>query len=91
MEETSPPVLTELALLLQETYNSVLDLLQECEDVRLLGEAEEAEAQGKTGDELVQRTFILGQLLKIARESDYGDEIGRRKMFTVVRKFYVAL
>lgn len=29
----------------------------------------------------MERTFIVGELLKLAVNLDYADEIGRRKMF----------
>jgi hypothetical protein len=35
--------------------------------------------------------FITGQLLEIALMADYGDEIGRRKMFTLIREYSVML
>lgn len=35
--------------------------------------------------------FVTKQLLEIALMADYGDEIGRRKMFTLIRRLSSAL
>jgi condensin complex subunit 3 len=40
-------------------------------------------------DDLVGCEFIVGQLLIISKFLDYGDEVGRRKMFTLLRKYFI--
>jgi condensin complex subunit 3 len=89
LEAASLPVLTSLALYMQETYKTVRDLLQE--ECAISEVVEEAEAWQQMDDDLVQQTFILGELFKIAVKLDYGDQIGRRKVFTVIRESDAAL
>lgn len=36
--------------------------------------------------DIAERSFIVGELLSLAVNLDYADEIGRRKMFTLARK-----
>jgi condensin complex subunit 3 len=49
-------------------------------DVMLSDDVEDLEA-------LAKREIILGELLRMAVKLDYGDEIGRRKVYTVTREF----
>ena len=51
-------------------------------DVDTDDEDEEDEREVKSADV----EFILGELLRIALHLDYTDEIGRRKMFGIIRK-----
>lgn len=37
-------------------------------------------------DDIPERSFIVGELLRLAINLDYADEIGRRKMFTLARQ-----
>lgn len=68
--EGSLPVVTSLAFRIQAGYNDLLE--------RGNGEDEEdARADGE---------FVLGEMLRLACDLDYGDEIGRRKMFQLVRE-----
>ena len=41
---------------------------------------------GNTGDDTVEREFIVEQLLHIAQTLDYSDEVGRRKMLALMRE-----
>lgn len=44
---------------------------------------------GSTNDgteDVLERAFIVGELLKLAVNLDYADEIGRRKMFQLARE-----
>ena len=41
---------------------------------------------GSTGDDTVEQEFIVEQLLHIAQSLDYSDEVGRRKMFALMRE-----
>jgi hypothetical protein len=36
----------------------------------------------------VNHYFIVGQLLLISKFLDYGDELGRRQMLTLLRKYF---
>ena len=64
------PVVTALAFYLQAAWTQLVVAL----------EAEERDE----GQEL-QQQFIVGELVGIAVNLDYGDEIGRRKMFELMR------
>ncbi|KZO96900.1 putative mitotic chromosome condensation-related protein [Calocera viscosa TUFC12733] len=67
--ESSLPVVTALAFRIQSAYNKLLDVT--------LDPTQEATKE--------DATFILGELCKLAVNLDYADEIGRRKMFSLVR------
>jgi condensin complex subunit 3 len=83
------PVVTAFAFHLQETYNVLVDILQEAENVKFLnaGEDEDEEDVEHREEELAKREVILGELLRMALKLDYMDEIGRRKVFSVVREY----
>lgn len=79
LESSALPDVTRFALMLQDSYNNLLGKLEEAE---LLGNDEDDARE----EEIAQREMILGELLMMALKLDYGDEIGRRKVFTVVSK-----
>ncbi|WVQ95614.1 hypothetical protein IAU59_002712 [Kwoniella sp. CBS 9459] len=43
-------------------------------------------ATNEESDEVTERSFIVGELLRLAVNLDYADEIGRRKMFQLARE-----
>ena len=43
------------------------------------------EAEERDEEQELQQQFIVGELVGIAVNLDYGDEIGRRKMFELMR------
>jgi condensin complex subunit 3 len=88
LEAASLPVVTAFAFHLQEAYNALLDILQDAENAQLLnaGEDEEEEEIERREEDLAKREIILAELLRMALRLDYMDEIGRRKVFSVVRK-----
>ncbi|GAA5984097.1 hypothetical protein JCM11641_000312 [Rhodosporidiobolus odoratus] len=65
------PVVTALAFHIQAAWTTLVVVL----------ESEEKDEQREKEGE-----FILGELVAIAVEADYADEIGRRKMFELMRK-----
>lgn len=67
--EEKMPEITRLAFHLSEHLIKLIELIR------------------KNGDEKVitEEEFICEQLLLISASTDYGDELGRRKMFTVMR------
>ncbi len=67
------PVVTAHAFRIQEAYNSLLDSL---------AAAEEASGDDEATDD---REFILAELLRLALNLDYADEIGRRRLEQFVR------
>lgn len=75
VEEKLPEV-TKLAFYLQRSCNNLVD------GIRKAAEAEDGEEEDAT----VEQEFIVEQLLHIARTLDYSDEVGRRKMFSLLRE-----
>ncbi|KAF8460649.1 nuclear condensing complex subunit [Kalaharituber pfeilii] len=75
IEEKLPEV-TKLAYHLQIQLNKLIGMVRE--------EQNGAKAQDES-NESVEQEFIVEQLLMIAASMDYGDEIGRRKMFQLLR------
>ncbi|KAJ6493812.1 nuclear condensing complex subunit [Mycena vulgaris] len=69
MEGAGIPVLTSCAFRIQDGYNT------------LSVEDEEREEAGQGWE---AQMFILSELLTLALNLDYGDEIGRKKMFALV-------
>lgn len=74
IEEKMPEV-TKLAFFLQSYTNSLVALL------RSNASREEGEE-----DDTVEQEFVVEQLLQIAKTLDYSDEVGRRKMFSLLRE-----
>lgn len=88
--EAALPVVTALAFKIQDAYNNLLSRLQDEQDEDLLREGitgpEEDERRARREEERLDREFIISEMLKLAVNLDYADEIGRRKMFQLVRK-----
>ncbi|TDL22782.1 hypothetical protein BD410DRAFT_722164 [Rickenella mellea] len=83
--ESSLPVVTALAFHVQSKYNSLLELLQEADEAGVL-ETEDDEESEARDEQIANIEFVIGELLKLAVHLDFGDEIGRRKMFTITRE-----
>ena len=83
--ESCLPVVMALAFLLQNHYNTLLDLLQEEEEARMNGEDEDDDEADLREAKLADEEFIMSELSRLALHLDYSDEIGRRKMFSVIR------
>lgn len=77
--ESSMPVMTALAFKIQALYNELLRKAQTDDENKAFG------TEGHQEEETENAQLILGELLKIAINMDYADEIGRRKMFALVR------
>ena len=75
------PVVTALAFHLQAAYNRFLAILEEIDT----GERDNEDRDAREED-AANAEFIMGELLRLAIHLDYSDEIGRRKMFGVVRE-----
>lgn len=82
LESSSLPVVTEFAFHIQEMYNTLVKLFQEAGD----DEDEDEEEKDLREDAILNNAFILSQMLKVAVKLDYADEIGRRKMFSIIRE-----
>jgi condensin complex subunit 3 len=76
VEEKMPEV-TKLAFFLQRLVNKLLKCLRA---------AAEQEEDAEEDDEAAELEFIVEQLLHIAQTLDYTDEVGRRKMFALLRE-----
>lgn len=87
LEAASLPVVTAFAFHLQNTYNVLLDILQEAENARLLnaGADEDEEEIERREEDLAKQEIVLSELLRMVLKFDYMDEIGRGKVFLVVR------
>lgn len=88
LESACLPVVTAFAFHIQEAYNGLLRILQEAELLGADGDDEESESRE---EELAKCEVILGELLRMALKLDYMDEIGRRKVFSVVSKYFNCL
>lgn len=78
VEEKLPEV-TKLAFYLERYVKVLTDALKRIES-REYNEDEEEE------EDTVEQEFIVEQLLHIALTLDYSDEVGRRKMFSLLRQ-----
>ncbi|KAF5389537.1 hypothetical protein D9757_004209 [Collybiopsis confluens] len=83
LETASIPVVTAFAFHIQQAYNELLSHMQEM-DLLHIGEPDNEESEAQE-EELAKKELILSELLRIALNLDYMDEIGRRKIFSVVR------
>ncbi|KZT57283.1 putative mitotic chromosome condensation-related protein [Calocera cornea HHB12733] len=79
--ESSLPVVTALAFRIQSTYNKLLDITLGQESLIAQGEEPDPTQEAAKDDQ----AFMLSELCKLAVNLDYADEIGRRKMFSLVR------
>ncbi|KAJ6787730.1 hypothetical protein PWT90_03478 [Aphanocladium album] len=76
VEEKLPEV-TKVAYFLERYLNALIETLRR---------AEQDEAEEDDEAATVEQEFIAEQLLHIALTLDYSDEVGRRKMFTLLRQ-----
>ncbi|MCJ1403422.1 hypothetical protein MMC11_006645 [Xylographa trunciseda] len=74
VEEKMPEV-TKLAFFIQRYTNDLVDRIR---SITMNDYAEE--------EDTVEQEFIVEQLLHIAQTLDYADEVGRRKMFALLRE-----
>jgi condensin complex subunit 3 len=79
------PVVTELAFRIQEAYNDLLEDMQNEEEEQIIRDLSEEE-RTRLEDIRLDKEFIIGEMLKLAVNLDYSDEMGRRKMFSLVRE-----
>ncbi|KAF8524376.1 nuclear condensing complex subunit [Hysterangium stoloniferum] len=82
--ESSLPVVTALAFKIQSAYNDLLEQIQVYEEAKIQGEFTEEEQEANE-DARADQEFVIAEMLKLAVNLDYADEIGRRKMFGLVR------
>lgn len=77
--EQKMPEVTKLAYYLQRYIDVLVDVLKRVAIQERDGEEEEEE-------DTVEQEFIVEQLLYIAQSLDYSDEVGRRRMFALLRQ-----
>ncbi|KAK4639692.1 chromosome condensation complex Condensin, subunit G [Podospora bellae-mahoneyi] len=77
VEEKLPEV-TKVAFYLERYIKVLIDAIKRAEEQEDLEEEEE--------EDTVEQEFIAEQLLHIALTLDYSDEVGRRKMFSLLRQ-----
>ncbi len=88
LETASLPVVTAFAFHVQQAYNNLLSVLEEIETAKMLNAGRIAEEYEELEEELAKKEVIMGELLRLALNLDYGDEIGRRKVFSVVSELF---
>jgi condensin complex subunit 3 len=81
VDDAGLPMVTAFAFYIQSLYNTLLEALQAAESAEMLHNEEET---AETLEQLHKIASILSSILLIAAGLDYGDEIGRRKAFSVV-------
>ncbi|PPQ76775.1 hypothetical protein CVT24_010736 [Panaeolus cyanescens] len=86
LDSASLPVVTAFAFHIQEAYNRLLSVLQDIANSKLMRAGTDNEEEDEElEEELAKREVIMSELLKMALKLDYADEIGRRKVFSVVK------
>ncbi|KAJ7454809.1 nuclear condensing complex subunit [Mycena latifolia] len=81
METTGIPVVTSCAFRIQDAYNALVVADEEKQAFK----QNEADDEDEREEARLNKEFIVGEMLKLAVNLDYADEIGRRKMFALVR------
>ncbi|KAL8726494.1 MAG: hypothetical protein Q9166_006689 [cf. Caloplaca sp. 2 TL-2023] len=74
--EEKMPEVTKLAFFVQRYTNDLVNRIR----------YNNAQSEGEQEEDTVEKEFIVEQLLHIAKALDYSDEIGRRKMFALLRE-----
>lgn len=76
LAEEKVPEVTKLAFFVQRYVNDLVSCIR----------YNNALGEGDPQEDTVEKEFIVEQLLHIAEALDYSDEIGRRKMFALLRE-----
>ncbi|OSD02558.1 hypothetical protein PYCCODRAFT_1367188 [Trametes coccinea BRFM310] len=82
--DTTLPVVTAFAFRIQDAYNALVEQIHADAAAAALEEEDEDE-RARREEARLDREFAIGEMLRLAVSLDYGDEIGRRKMFQLVR------
>lgn len=81
MLEVKMPEVTKFSFLLEIQINGLIDCIRQAATGGPDGDGDEEKEE-----ESVQREFIVEQMLLMALSFDYSDEVGRRKMFGLMRE-----
>ncbi|KAG8801371.1 hypothetical protein FRC16_000627 [Serendipita sp. 398] len=89
--ETVLPVVTALAFLIQTFYNRLVERVRNKDDQAIPSGSLDlkemiSDQEASLDAEELDLEFIVGELYRMAANADYGDEIGRRKMFVLIRE-----
>ncbi|KAL8953827.1 MAG: hypothetical protein Q9222_000336 [Ikaeria aurantiellina] len=76
LAEEKMPEVTKLAFFLQRYTNNLVNCIR----------YNNAMIDSEQAEDTVEKEFVVEQLLHIAKALDYSDEIGRRKMFALLRE-----
>jgi len=87
--EEALPTVSQIAAVIERSWNGLTELLEVFEEERLIRELKETESQQRE-DEIYEQEIKLGEMLKMAVNLDYGDENGRRLMFPLIRACFPA-
>ncbi|KAF4564802.1 hypothetical protein EYR36_002742 [Pleurotus pulmonarius] len=68
------PVVTAMAFHISTTYHALQDIFAALRAER-----------AKMEDDLTDKEYVVAEMLRLALDLDYADELGRRKMFALVR------
>ncbi|KXN87766.1 Condensin complex subunit 3 [Leucoagaricus sp. SymC.cos] len=82
VDDAGLPMVTAFGFYIQILYNKLLKALQEAETAEMLHNEEESD---ETLEKLHKIASVLSSILLLTAGLDYGDEIGRRKAFSVVK------
>jgi condensin complex subunit 3 len=82
--ESILPSVTALAFRIQIVYNGLLEDIQAEKMDELMGDLDDRENREEAR---LEKEFIVTEMCKLAVNLDYADEIGRRKMFQLVREY----
>lgn len=89
--DDSLPVVTAFVFKIQSKWLELRNALQQEEEETLLrGDIDdeiEQDQRAKREEVRLDLEFIIGEMLRMAVNLDYADEIGRRKMNQLVREF----
>ncbi|KAG0147863.1 hypothetical protein CROQUDRAFT_90996 [Cronartium quercuum f. sp. fusiforme G11] len=77
------PVVTALAFRIEHNFKALSELLEAISQTSSTDMVEDENEEKIRKAEA--KTFVLKELLSVAILADYGDEIGRRKMFSLLR------
>lgn len=80
LAEEKLPEVTKVAFYLERYIKVLIDAIKRAAEQEMEDDEEEEE------EDTVEQEFIVEQLLHIALTLDYSDEVGRRKMFSLLRQ-----
>ncbi|KAI9061537.1 ARM repeat-containing protein [Trametes sanguinea] len=78
------PVVTAFAFRIQDSYNALVKQIEADAAAAALDDEDEDE-RARREEARLDREFAIGEMLRLAVNLDYGDEIGRRRMFQLVQ------